>query len=86
MKILLIASLLLLAGCVAPIERQFPKIPPSLEKSCEELELVAPGTEKLSEVLIVVTGNYTKYHECRIKVETWQQWYKTQKEIFDSIK
>lgn len=86
MKILLITSLLFLAGCVAPVERQFPKLPPSLEKPCENLELVAPGTEKLSDVLIVVTSNYAKYHECQIKVETWQSWYKTQKEIFDSVK
>lgn len=86
MKTLLLASVLLLAGCVAPIERQFSKLPPSLEKGCEELELVPSGTEKLSEVLIVVTSNYAKYHECQIKVETWQSWYKTQKDIFDSVK
>jgi hypothetical protein len=36
--------------------------------------------------LIVVTNNYTIYHECKIKVETWQQWYKEQKQIFESVK
>mgnify|MGYP007090084602 CR=1 FL=1 len=86
MKTLLIASILLLAGCVAPVERQFPNLPPSLEKGCDDLDLVPTGTEKLSEVLIVVTGNYAKYHECQIKVETWQSWYNTQKKIFDSVK
>jgi hypothetical protein len=86
MKIFILISLLFLAGCVTPIKRNFPDIPPSLRTGCEELALVPQGTEKLSEVLIVVTDNYAKYHECQIKVETWQQWYKTQKDIFDSVK
>jgi hypothetical protein len=85
MKILLISFLFLLAGCVTPVKRNFPDLPPSLKTGCADLELVAPGTDKLSEVLIVVTSNYAKYHECQIKVDTWQQWYKTQKEIFDSV-
>lgn len=86
MKILIIASLILLTGCATPIARQFPDTPPSLQAGCENLELVAPNTEKLSEVLVVVTNNYSKYHECQIKVETWQHWYKTQKKIFDSVR
>jgi len=82
-----IGLMILLSGCVTiPISRNFPDIPPSLKTSCENLELVPDQTDKLSEVLIVVTNNYSKYHECQIKVETWQQWYRTQKEIFDSVK
>lgn len=86
MKILAIASLLFLAGCATPVQRNFPNIPPSLRSGCEELTLIEQGTDKLSEVLVVVTGNYAKYHECQIKVETWQEWYNTQRDIFNSIK
>jgi hypothetical protein len=86
MKILAILSLLLLTGCVTPVQRNFPDIPPSLRSNCEDLTLIEQGTDKLSEVLVVVTDNYSKYHECRIKVETWQQWYNTQKDIFDDVK
>jgi hypothetical protein len=89
MKSLIIVGLVIfLSGCVAtvPVSRNFPDIPPSLQAGCENLELVPAGTDKLSEVLVVVTNNYSKYHECQIKVETWQEWYKTQKEIFDSVR
>jgi hypothetical protein len=83
-----ICTAFLLTGCIAtiPVSRNFPDIPPSLQAGCENLELVPEGTDKLSEVLVVVTNNYSKYHECQIKVETWQEWYKTQKEIFDSVR
>jgi hypothetical protein len=88
MKTIIVASLvILLSGCVTtPVQRNFPDIPPSLRSGCEDLTLIDQGTDKLSEVLVVVTSNYAKYHDCQIKVETWQQWYKTQRDIFNSVK
>jgi hypothetical protein len=83
--IILLTSCIILTGCVTPVNREFPAIPPSLEKSCDTLQKT-PMTTKLSEVLSVITDNYSKYQECQIKVETWQQWYKQQKKIFDSVK
>ena len=87
MKNLLLISLLLLTGCSTsvPVNRNFPNIPPSLEKPCVSLQEIK-STDKLSDVLIVVTDNYSLYHECSIKVETWQDWYKKNKEIFESVK
>ena len=85
MKIIVVAALLLLTGCVAPVKREFPAIPPSLEKPCSTL-LEVPKTTRLSEVLEVVTENYALYHECQIKNETWLDWYQKQKTIFDSVK
>lgn len=87
MKILaLVFSVLLLSGCVAtPVKRSFPEVPKELMVACPELKN-APQTEQLSEVLKVVVDNYGQYHECRIKVDTWIEWYKTQKQIFDSVK
>lgn len=87
MKILaLVFSVLLLSGCVAtPVKRSFPEVPKELMVACPDLKN-APQTEQLSEVLKVVVDNYGQYHECRIKVDTWIEWYKTQKQIFDSVK
>jgi hypothetical protein len=85
MKIIFVAALLVLAGCVAPVKREFPAIPPSLEKPCSPL-LEVPKTTKLSEVLKVVTENYALYGACQIKNETWLYWYQKQKKIFDSVK
>jgi hypothetical protein len=85
MKIIFVAALLVLAGCVAPVKREFPAIPPSLEKPCSPLFQV-PKTTRLSEVLEVVTENYALYSACQIKNETWLDWYQKQKKIFDSVK
>jgi hypothetical protein len=85
--ILILVSSILLTGCLAtPVKRTFPAAPPELMTVCPELGVLVEGTEKLSEVLKVVTDNYGQYHECRIKNDLWIEWYKTQKEIFDSVK
>jgi hypothetical protein len=85
-KLLLIVPVLLLAGCLAtPVKRSFPEVPEELKVACPDLNLLEPTT-KLSEVVSVVTKNYGQYQECQIKVDTWIEWYKTQKEIFESVK
>jgi hypothetical protein len=80
-----VALALTLTGCVAPVKRNFPEIPSVLEQPCADLKIV-PTTNKLSVVLEVVTENYALYRECQIKSETWLEWYRTQKKIFDSVR
>lgn len=86
MKIIFIlAPILLLSGCLTtgtPVRHKFPEVPAELLKSCPDLQQVQE-TDKLSDVLKVVNENYSKYHECRIAVDTWIEWYKTQKEIYN---
>jgi hypothetical protein len=85
-RLLLLIPIILLAGCLAtPVKRNFPEVPKELMEACPDLKTVEQ-TEKLSEVLKVVVDNYGQYHECKIKVDTWMEWYKTQKQIFDSVK
>jgi hypothetical protein len=85
-KLLLILPIILLTGCLAtPVKRNFPEVPKELMEACPDLKQTEP-TEKLSEVLKVVVDNYGQYHECKIKVDTWVEWYKTQKDIFESVK
>lgn len=82
----MIVPVLLLAGCLnTPVQRSFPEVPEELKVACPDLNLLEPTT-KLSEVISVVTKNYGQYQECQIKVDTWIEWYKTQKEIFESVK
>jgi len=76
---------LTLTGCVTPVKRNFPEIPSVLEQPCPDLKTV-PDTVRLSVVLEVVTENYALYRECQIKSETWLEWYRTQKKIFDSVR
>ena len=86
-KLLLVLPVILLTGCLftAPVKRNFPEIPKELMEACPDLKTTDP-TEKLSEVLKVVVDNYGQYNECKIKVDTWVEWYKTQKQIFESVK
>lgn len=82
--ILALVFALSLTACVAvPVERNFPAVPEDLTKQCPNLEEVPTNTTKLSDVLLVVTNNYALYHECALKVETWNEWYKTHKRIFE---
>jgi len=87
MRFLILLPVLLLVGCITPtpVKRNFPEVPKELMEACPDLKTVE-STEKLSEVLKVVVDNYGQYHECKIKVDTWAEWYKTQKQIFDEIK
>ena len=83
-KFVIILSVLLLTACVAvPVERKFPTVPDVLTQQCGQLEEVPVGTTKLSDILIVVTNNYALYHECQLKVETWNEWYNAQKKIYE---
>jgi biotin-(acetyl-CoA carboxylase) ligase len=79
--------LFLVAGCstTVTVKRKFPDVPTELTTPCPDLKQTEP-TSKLSEVLKVVSENYSQYHECQLKNDTWNEWYKTQKEIFESVK
>lgn len=73
-----------LTACVSvPVDHKFPTVPADLKQQCPKLEEVPTGTTKLSDVLVVVTSNYALYHECALKVDTWNDWYKTQQKIFE---
>ena len=86
MKYSLLILPFLLAGCLAtPVKRNFPEVPEELKVVCPDLQKVKQDA-KLSDVISTVSTNYTQYHECRAKVDAWNEWYKNQKEVFDSVK
>ena len=41
---------------------------------------------KISDILSTVTDNYATYYQVREQVLGWQQWYREQKKIFESVK
>ena len=86
-KLLLILPVLLLSGCLgtAPVQRNFPDVPEELKNACPDLNMVEPTT-KLSDVVTVVAKNYGQYQECQVKVDAWIEWYKSQKQIFETVK
>jgi hypothetical protein len=86
MKHLIIVVVLLITGCSSvPVIMKFPDVPKDMLEACPDLKSV-PETTKLSEVLPVVVDNYGQYYTCKDTVDSWIEWYKSQKKIFDSIK
>lgn len=91
MKYLL--PILLLSGCaflksptpVAVIPPWPDTFPGQMEK-CPDLGTVDPKTDKLSDVLRVVSSNYTSYYTCAGKVSDWQDWYNAQKKIYEGLR
>lgn len=87
MKMLLLTAVLILSGCsTTPVVMKFPEVPEALMQQCEPLDKVPADTKQLSTTAEVIIKNYGKYHVCRIKVEEWQEWYQSNKKIYESVK
>jgi starvation-inducible outer membrane lipoprotein len=87
MKIAIISLALLISACTSvPVERKFPSVPTELQQACPDLKTLNPETTKLSVVVDAVVTNYGQYKECQVKVDSWNEWYNTQKQIFESVK
>jgi hypothetical protein len=88
MKTYSILLALLLTGCstTVPVVMKFPEMPPALSEKCATLNKIEGDTVNIVDVHKTVVENYTKYYECAIKVEGWQEWYSTQKKIYESVK
>ena len=86
MRYLLLLVSLLLTGCLTtPVKMDFPDVPSDLKVACPDLALVKDGA-KMSEVIGVVSDNYAQYHECKNKIDTWIEWHKQQKKIYEEVK
>jgi len=86
MKYIAILLPLFLIGCKAvPVKMSFPEAPTEIMQACPGLKQLKENAE-MSDVLEVVTANYSQYHECKVKVDAWIEWYKQQKQIADSVK
>ena len=88
MKYLMIPLVLLVAGCstTVPVKMKFPDVPAEMNTACADLDQTPTDTKQLSSTLEVVVKNYSKYHECRARVDAWMEWHRTQKQIYESVK
>ena len=50
---------------------------------CAQLKKIEKEDPALSEVVKSVTENYTLYHECSLKTDSWIEWYNAQKKTFN---
>lgn len=74
-----------LSGCATsvPVTAKFPDKPANTT-ACPALESASDNI-KLSELTGIVAKNYSTYYECAVKVDTWNEWYETQKKIFEGV-
>ena len=90
MKIIILGLAILLAGCsiVAPVKRNFPDAVPALQEKCPELSTVEStgNAVSITDMLKTVVKNYGSYYECANKVDEWNEWYTTQRKIFENVK
>lgn len=88
-RLLILLPTLLLAGCLSttvPVKMSFPQVPDELMRACPGLKDVDTNTDKLTDVLKIVSSNYGQYNDCKTQVDGWMQWYNTQKKIFEEVK
>jgi|FreactcultureFD7_1027221.scaffolds.fasta_scaffold04185_6 hypothetical protein len=85
-SLILFPPFLLLTACttVVPVTTKFPEASQALRTACPQLDTVKKDDSKLSDMMTVVTKNYVKYHDCAAKVDAWNEWYKSQKQIFEN--
>ena len=86
MKYIFIPIALLLSGCwgTAPVVPDFPKLPEQtvMNIACPKLdELKADPT--ISDLSTVLNTNYHRYYECAVKVDSWNAWYRQQRELYN---
>jgi hypothetical protein len=85
-NLLIVLGFLMLTGCVSvPSSQKFPNTTDVLMEAPPELHEIPDGASA-TEVFSVVIINYGTYHEVANKLKGWQEWYKTQKENYNSNK
>jgi hypothetical protein len=86
-NILLLVPVVFLTGCLfkqpVPVQQVWPDVPKELLEACPDLKNVDPNTSKLSDILDVVTENYSQYYGCKSKVDDWIMWYNENKKIYE---
>ena len=84
MKNLIYVAVFLLMGCTTvPVRQTFPILPDELQKPCPALLKIEGDSVTLSEFTKIVVTNYGTMHECAAQVEAFNDWYRSQAEIFN---
>jgi len=83
MKLLAMIPVLALAACATavPVAQKFPEAPAALMEKCPNLELLGSDGTSITDLLKSVVKNYTTYYTCSVRLEGWQGWYVSQKQI-----
>jgi hypothetical protein len=86
--VLFIIIAFLATGCstTVPVTAKFPSAPEALLENCPQLKTIDGENVSIIDYTKTVTINYTTYYECAVKIDSWIEWYQTQKSIFNDLK
>jgi len=87
--VLLVSSL---AGCgmfnrFIPVQQKWPEQKDqTLLQSCPDLKKIEGDQVAITDLLKSIVDNYTLYYQCSLKNEGWNEWYRTQKNLWEKKK
>ena len=87
--LLVLVVVALCTGCsttAVPVTQRFPTADPVMMEPAPRLVPLPENTTQLDQLIDNTAENYGRYHELTRRLELWQNWYKKQKEIFESVK
>ena len=80
-----------LSGCssfkqLVPVKPPpFPEAVKELTQPCPDLKTIEGNQVAIIDLLKVVVENYTMYYQCSLKNDGWNDWYKTQRDIYEKV-
>lgn len=85
---MLSASFLILPGCstTVPLKMPFPEVPANLLEPASNLQALPEDKKTLSDLIDNANENFGTYYQLKAKYEAWQEWYNSQKTIYDGVK
>lgn len=86
MKLLVLLPAIILAGCttVVPVKQKFPEPVTELKERCPDLMQIQGDKVSITDMLKTIVQNYNTYYTCANKVEGWNEWYDSQKKVFEN--
>ena len=85
---MLSVSCLILPGCstTVPLKMPFPEAPANLLEPASNLQPLGQDKKTLADLIDNANENYGTYYQLKSKYEAWQEWYNSQKTIYESVK
>ena len=64
----------------------WPEAVPTLMEPASNLTPLPEDKKSLTDLIQNANENFGKYYQLKEKYEAWQEWYNTQKQIYESVK
>lgn len=75
-------------GCstTVPLKMAWPQVPSELQEKPTDLKQLPEDKKTLADLIENANENYGTYYQLKTRLEAWQEWYKLQKDIYESVK